>query len=234
MKRLLSLSLTLALIGTLSAAPTADQKKTKAALRELQDYIGGWKGDGQTKASPGPRDPSWSETVNWSWRFKGDDAWLTIDFKGGKFLKSAEVRYAPKTKTYQLSGTPVEGKDKLVFEGKLEDDKLVFERKDPATKDVQRIRMNIAGEGIRFIYQVDQRTETGTIWKFQYKVATTKVGESLAKKKKGPECVVSGGLGTIQVSYNGTTYYVCCSGCADAFKESPKKYVDEFEKSKKK
>jgi hypothetical protein len=223
MKRLLALSLTVGLMGTLGAAPTADQKKTKAALRELQEYIGGWKGDGQTKANPGPRDPSWSETVNWSWRFKGDDSWLTIDFKGGKFLKSAEVRYLPKTKKYELTGTPVEGKDKLVFE-----------RKDPTTKDVQRIRMNIAGEGIRFIYQVDQRTETGTIWKFQYKVATTKIGESLAKKKKGPECVVSGGLGTTAVSYMGKTYYVCCSGCADAFKESPKKYVDEFEKNKKK
>src|SRR5262245_39598447 len=116
MKRLLALALMLGLFGTLGAAPTADQKKAKKALRELQDYIGAGKGDGQTKANPGPRDPSWSETVNWGWKFKGDDSWLTIDFKDGKFLKSAEVHYLPKSKKYQLIGTPVAGKDKLVFE----------------------------------------------------------------------------------------------------------------------
>ena len=36
------------------------------------------------------------------------------------------------------------------------------------------------------------------------------------------------------VQYMGETFYVCCSGCADAFKENPKKYVDEFKAKKKK
>ncbi len=132
-----------------------------------------------------------------------------------------------------MTGTPVEGKEKLVFEGALSDDKLVFERTDPKTKDVQRLRMNLAAEGIRLMYNVERRTETGTFWKLEYMVATTKEGEALAgKKAKGPECVVSGGLGTMTVSYNGETFYVCCTGCRDAFNENPKKYVDEFKKAK--
>jgi YHS domain-containing protein len=36
------------------------------------------------------------------------------------------------------------------------------------------------------------------------------------------------------VTYKGKTYYVCCTGCRDAFKENPEKYIKEFEESKKK
>jgi YHS domain-containing protein len=49
--------------------------------------------------------------------------------------------------------------------------------------------------------------------------------------------VVSGGKGTMPVSYKGKTYYVCCSGCRDEFKENPEKYIAEYEaklKAKKK
>lgn len=234
MTRLLALGLWIGVLGavaTVPAAPSAkDQAKVKEALRELQDFIGGWKGSGATKLKPGPRDPIWGETVQWNWRFKGDACWLTIDFTGGRFLKSAEVHYLLDKKKYQLIGTPVEGKDKLVFLGGLQDDKLVFERSDPVTKQVQRIRMNTAADGIRFIYFVERRT--GTITRMEYMLESTKIGESLASKEKRPECVVSGGLGTMPVSYNGESFYVCCSGCAEAFKENPKKYVDEFKARK--
>src|SRR5438128_2185345 len=49
---------------------------------------------------------------------------------------------------------------------------------------------------------------------------------------KENECRVSGGLGTIPVSFNGVTYFVCCNGCKDAFNENPEKYVKEFLKKK--
>ena len=47
-----------------------------------------------------------------------------------------------------------------------------------------------------------------------------------------PECIVSGGAGTMAVSYMGKTYYVCCSGCRSEFNESPAKYVKEYEEKK--
>jgi ribosomal protein L24E len=235
MKRLLALGLVIGLFGlatTIPAAP-AELEKKKEALRELQDFIGSWKVNVQTKKKAGPRDPFWEEKVQWGWKFKGNDCWLTIAFTGGKFLKSGEVRYLADKKKYELTGVPVEGKDKLVFLGELKDDKLVFERTDPRTKEVQRFRMNTAAEGIRLAYNVERRAESGTIWKLEYTAAGNKEGKSLGgKKTKGPECVVSGGLGTMTVSYNGETFYVCCSGCADAFKENPKKYVDEYKKAK--
>jgi hypothetical protein len=237
MKHLFALGLTLSLfmllIPTSAASADKDQAKVKDALRELQDFIGGWKGSGSKKFNPTPRDTFWSETVQWNWRFKGDDVWLEVEFKGGKLFKIAEVRYLLDKKQYQMKATPVEGKEKLVFLGTLKDEKLTFERTDGKTKEVQRIRMNTAAEGIRFIYLVDRQSEGATIWRQEAMVQTTKIGESLARKeKKGPECVVSGGLGTSTVSYMGETFYVCCSGCRDAFNENPKKYVDEFKAKK--
>ena len=38
----------------------------------------------------------------------------------------------------------------------------------------------------------------------------------------------------IPVTYNGKTYYVCCTGCRDEFKANPEKYVKEFEEKRKK
>ena len=47
-----------------------------------------------------------------------------------------------------------------------------------------------------------------------------------------PECIVSGGLGTIPVMYMGQTYYVCCSGCRTEFNADPAKYVREYNEKK--
>src|SRR5262249_49255258 len=142
------------------------------------------------------------------------------------------IRYLPKTKKFQLTGTPADGKSKLIFDGTLKDEKLTFERTDPKTKEVQQILMNTAAEGVRFVYQVKRKT--GTLWKLEYMVAATKVGESLGKKEKGPECIVSGGRGTMTVSHKGETYYVCCSGCRDEFNANPTKYIEEWKKKNKK
>jgi ribosomal protein L24E len=92
--------------------------------------------------------------------------------------------------------------------------------------------MNVAGDGVRFIYRVAHKDADSTIWKKDYLVACTKEGESLGKREKKNECVVTGGLGTMAVSYKGETYYVCCSGCADAFKEDPEKYIAEYKARK--
>ena len=65
-----------------------------------------------------------------------------------------------------------------------------------------------------------------------YQVAASKMGESLAASGKKNECIVTGGTGTIPVSFMGETFYVCCSGCRDAFNEEPAKYVAAFKEKK--
>ncbi len=228
MRRLLVLAVLAC--GFLGSRPVlaADKEEAKEALKALQDYIGEWKGSGQPQ-----KGPLWKETVNWGWRFKGNDSWLTVEFKGSKTYKGGEVRYLADKERYQLTLTDAADK-KLVFLGELKNNYLTFERTDPASKEVQRLIMNIAGDGARFIYRVERKAQGTTLWKKEYLVACTKEGESLGAKEKKQECVVSGGLGTMPVTYKGETFYVCCSGCRDAFNENPEKYIKEFRAKKKK
>jgi hypothetical protein len=75
--------------------------------------------------------------------------------------------------------------------------------------------------------------ENRTSFSQQYQVGFTKEGESFATAKNKVECIVTGGLGTIAVTYNNQTYYVCCSGCRDAFMANPAKIIAEYNKKKK-
>ena len=231
---IIALLIAVGLIGDISSSgDDEDDSSPKGALQALNDFIGEWKGNGAPEKRRIERGESWDETVSWSWKFKGDDAWLTMAVKNGRYLKSGELRYLPDKKRYQL--TAVDAKDqKLVFTGLNKDGYLTLERVDPDTRETQRLTMNSAGDGVRFIYRYAHKPDGRTLFSKDYLVACTKAGESLAAKEKKVECPVSGGLGTIAVSYNGKTYYVCCSGCRYAFNENPEKYVKEFEAKKKK
>lgn len=235
MRRLVALSFLIGLVSLVVpalAAEDGDKSEVKEALKELQEFIGGWRGNGgPDKPRPSSRDPVWSENISWSWRFKGDDAWMSMSIKDGKLFRSGELRYLPKKKIYQLTLTDKHNK-KLVFEGKIDREVLKLERINPDNKATEQITMNTAAEGDRFIYHVAHKSSGTTLWRKDYLVAFTREGVSLGKVDKKNECIVSGGLGTMAVSYKGETFYVCCSGCADAFKENPEKYINEFKAKK--
>jgi hypothetical protein len=206
----------------------------KAALQALNDFIGDWRGTGgPDRPRPDPKE-SWAETIAWSWRFKAPDAWLQFDIKGGKYLSRGEVRYLPAKKAYELTAADAK-QQKMIFEGKLDSKGyLTFERIDPGTGETQQLVMNSAGDGVRFVYRYAVRPKGRTVFTKVYQVAASKEGESLAGSGKKNECVVTGGTGTTAVTFMGETFYVCCSGCRDAFNEEPAKYVAAFKEKKKK
>jgi hypothetical protein len=232
MKRLVGLGVLLMLCcGVGRAAEDEEKGAAKEALQALNDYIGSWKGTGAPdKPRPEPRE-LWNEQLSWSWRFKGDDAWLVLAIDKGKYFKKAELRFLVDKKRYELTARTKEDK-KLVFLGELKNDVLTLERVDPDTKETQRLRMNLAGGGVRFVYGYEHKPAGRTLFSKDYRVGLTKEGESFGVKEKKVECVVTGGLGTIPVSYKGVTYYVCCSGCKDAFNDNPEKYIKEYEARK--
>src|SRR5262249_9083173 len=149
------------------------------------------------------------------------------------FLKEGVLKYNPSKKLYVLTLTDAKG-NKRDFEGKFEDDHLRLERTDPDTKEVQKLTLNTFAEGVRFSYVYERKPAGRTQFIKDYSVAATKLGESLGKTEKKPECVVSGGVGTMAVTYKGETFYVCCSGCRDEFNANPEKYVKEFKAKKNK
>ena len=52
-------------------------------------------------------------------------------------------------------------------------------------------------------------------------VGYTRERAAFAAAESYPLCVATEGRGTIQVSYKGKTYWVCCSGCRDLFNDDP-------------
>src|SRR5688572_10949598 len=213
----------------LNAGGKAEESKEK--LQALQDlFIGGWKGSGTNKKT----NDIWRESIDWSWRFKGDDAWLTVRFTGSKLYKNGEVRWLPEQKKYQF--TLVDKQDKkAIFLGDLKKETLNFERVNPDTKDTEIVKIKTAGGGIRAVYDFSARAEGRTVAFNTFQLAYTKEGESFGSEtNKKPECVVTGGLGTTMVSFQGVSYYVCCSGCLDAFNENPAKIVAAYLAKKKK
>lgn len=218
-------------IGSASAA----EKAEKAALQALNEFIGAWKGDASSKT--GTKDESWKESVEWGWKIKGDDVALGLKFTNSKQFSEGVMRFLTDKKKYQLTVTPVGEKPGTkkdqVFLGDIKAKKLVLERVEADTKDKYTIEMSTNNDGARFVYTLALQKKSFGIAKKVVEAGLTKEGVSLAGGNKN-ECIVTGGAGTMAVSFGGKTYYVCCSGCRDEFNANPKKYVDEFEKSKKK
>jgi hypothetical protein len=212
----------------------AAKKAPREALKPFQELIGSWKGTGLP--STGTREQRnsglWQETIAWQWQFKGNDAWLRADLDRGKYYTRLELRYLPTSDRYRLEAT-TKDKEKLTFEGKLDKKRLTLDRVDARTKQTHRLVFSLLHSN-RYLYRHDVCQPEHTTFSPVYQVGCTKQGVAFATEDRGPECIVSGGLGTIAVTHKGKTYYVCCTGCRDAFKEEPDKYIKEYEEAKKK
>lgn len=159
---------------------------------------------------------------------------MSVEMPDGKLYKSGEIRFLPDKGKFQF--TLVDSKEnKRVYLGDKKKGTLTLERKDPKTGDVEQIKMNTAGGGVRLVYTFAVKPAERTLYNKTLQISYTKEGESfgIAAGQKGPECVVTGGLGTMAVNYNGMTYYVCCTGCRDAFNENPAKIIAEYKARKK-
>jgi len=110
-----------------AADKTADANKE--ALQKLQDFIGEWKGNGGPPPNSKASKLNWTETFQWGWRFKGEDSWLTLEVKEGKFFKNGELKWVPEKKNYQFTVSDLKD-NKMVFDGKLNKDILTLERID--------------------------------------------------------------------------------------------------------
>jgi hypothetical protein len=208
-------------------------KTSRQALQAFNDLIGSWRATGEPNGTRAEKQKGfWIETVSWEWRFQGSDAWLAAAFDKGKYFTTAELRYLPAKDAYALRVTTA-AKETLTFEGTLENRRLTVQRHDEARQEDQRLVFSLLHFN-RHLYRYETRPANRPSFTMLWQVGATKEGVAFATTDDGPECVVSGGLGTIAVTYQGKTYYVCCTGCRAAFKEEPEKYIKEYEARKKK
>ncbi|MBX9582496.1 MAG: hypothetical protein K2X87_19500 [Gemmataceae bacterium] len=209
------------------AKPAAEPASARDALRPFNLLVGSWKGTGTPEGTRDERAAGlWTETDTWGWQFKGQDVCLTATFDKGKHYSRGELRYSAEKRAYQLDLTAAD-ETTATFTGALKDKVLTLDRADPPAGEDQRLVVTLLHHN-RHLVRFEARpagSKLGFVRKWQ--VGATKEGVPFADVPKGPECVVSGGLGTMKVTHNGQDYYVCCSGCRDAFKEDPEKFIKE-------
>ena len=100
---------------------------------------------GVPEGTPEQRDKGhWSEVHDWGWKFKGDDAWLTVAFEKGKHFKTGELRALPKENAFQLKLETLDGR-KLVYTGEFKERYLTLERHAGLHRPGRGVRLS-AGE----------------------------------------------------------------------------------------
>lgn len=229
--------LALAIAAEPAAKPLTPAAKAavQQALEEFNGLIGGWRGAAQPVRNS--TKGAWTEKAEWVWDIKKDAVALQYKIKDGKALQVARLTFDPEQKTYLLTATLPDNTARE-YTGKLEEKKLVLDSEPDSTDHVHRITVTQLNEK-RTLVLFEKRPAGGERFSRVVEVGYTREGTNLAIEGAGePECIVSGGKGTMQVSYKGKNYWVCCTGCRDAFNDDPEGILAEAaeraEKKKKK
>jgi len=207
------------------ADPTATTRQSQRdALEPFQSLVGGWRGVGQPRR--GSNVGAWSETAEWVWDLKGEQGpALCVTFAEGKQLLSARLRWDPREEQYVFEGVFAD-KSMRTFTGRRMGNRLVLET--VADDDsIHQVTLTLLNEKrTLLLYQI--RTPKGTQFNRVAEVGYTRAGTRLAEEGvTGRECIVTGGLGTIRVEHKGNSYWVCCTGCRDAFLDDPEGILAE-------
>ena len=220
-----SLAILLLIAGTSSQMPV---KTAREAMQPFGELVGNWRGTGNPAGTPEEqRNNFWQETIACEWKFKGADAWLVFAFDKSKHFTKAELRYSSEKSAYLFKAETLD-KKQVAFEGTLKGRNLSLENADGDTRLVFALLHDN-----RFLYRRETRPAGKTLFAKEFQVGATKDGVPFAAGDGRPECIVSGGLGTTAVLFQGKTYYVCCGGCRTEFLEDPLKYIREAEAKKK-
>lgn len=204
-----------------SVEKTAESKTPadpKEALQSFNELIGEWRGVGMPRR--GSRVGAWFETAEWVWDFKDKTPAIKYEVKKGQLLDTARMTWDAKQKMYRLKATLPDESIREYTGGWNEAGKLVLESAADDEGVSHRITVTPLNEK-RTLVLHEKRSGQG-LYRRVAEVGYTRAGTSLAVEGAGErECIVTGGKGTIAVSFQGKTYYVCCTGCKQAFDEDP-------------
>lgn len=206
------------------------------ALTKLNDWIGGWRGIGQVRR--GSTRGSWQETGEFVWNFKSGRPGIAYSIEKAKHLKSGMLSWDEESEQYTLNAVFADGsRDQLI--GKLSRNRLVLEstraedrKSSSGDEDIWRITIRQLNEK-RMTVLYEKRRASRKLYLRVGEVGYTRQGTRLAASDStGPECIVTGGAGTIAVTFQGQRYYVCCTGCRDAFSDDPEGIIAAYHEEK--
>jgi hypothetical protein len=207
----------------------APQREIIGALNEFNVLVGEWRGVGQPKR--GSQQGAWQERAECVWELAPDSTGLRWSAENGKLWRSALLSYSPSERAATLD---IELPDETIrrYTGKLAERKLVVESDADDEGHVHRVTLSLLNEN-RLTVLFEKRPEKQSFYNRVAEIAFQRQGTKLAASDgNGPECVVTGGKGTIPVTHQGKTYYVCCTGCRDAFQDDPEGILAAYAEKK--
>ena len=200
--------------------PIAEKKSTGApadpqhretcvkVLKPLGVLVGEWKGVGQPRR--GSNLGAWSEKAQAAWKFDEKQSGLVLNFDPGQHYKSVVFSVAKDAVTPELYLMSAGGQ---TIQLKRNDESTAHKTSDKPTKDVAWV-FESSPDALPQTRQASYRRLS--------EIGLTRAGARLARGNSGErQCIVTGGLGTIKVSHEGKTYFVCCEGCQQAFAADP-------------
>jgi hypothetical protein len=212
------------------AADDAKPDDDKAQLAKIQQLVGKWRGVGQPQR--GSTKDSWIEQADWQWSFAGGTS-LVGKLPEGKYFQKIKLVRGEKETGYTLLATPSDGSKEMTYAGTLaEGGTLQLTAAEPRDGMPSRISFRFVAGGDRLLVLLEKQGATANQFVRLAEVGYTRQGSGFGKGTSGPECVVTGGFGSMEVMHNGQKYYVCCTGCLEYFKESPDEVIAEYKARK--
>lgn len=201
-----------------AAEPTAPDSVAITRLKAFQGLIGPWRGVGQPKR--GSNVGAWREGLDSRWDLTKDHVGIVWSVSDGMQWKSAWLAPGDGENAFLLRVTLPDDSVRD-YRGKRDGERLVLESAAANGADVHRATLSFLNDN-RWTLLLERRAAQQSFYQRVAEIAYQREGTRLAAVDgTGPECVVTGGLGTIAVAYQGKTYYVCCTGCRDAFNDDP-------------
>lgn len=215
------------LAGAGDAAKDSGQRRSdQKALEPLQMLVGQWRGVGQPKR--GSNQGAWIEESDWAWRFAGGGASLAFTAPESKSLTSGELAPAASEGEFALAAHTASGQEVRYVGRRGDDGSLVLTADKPPEEAPARITLRLVAEGKRLVVLYERRAGEAESFSRLAEVGYTRKGSGFGQGSSQIECVVTGGLGTIPVTYMNKTYYVCCTGCRDLFNDDPEGVLADY------
>lgn len=231
MRRSLALVMLGPLVALLVGADTPDSAREEAArakeqLAAMQKLVGQWRGVGQPQR--GSTRDSWTEEAGWAWNF-ADGVSLVGKLPEGKYFRQLALAPGKETGEYLLTALPAGEGGELQYTGKLDaSGHLQLLAAEPRDGLPARISFRFVAGGDRLLVLLERPAAAAGQFARIAEVGYTRKGSGFGRGSSQPECIVTGGLGTIEVSHAGQTYYVCCTGCREYFNDNPAEAVAEY------
>lgn len=222
------LILVAASLACLAADAPPKRAADQAALKPFAGLVGEWKGTGLPQR--GSARGAWTEPAGWAWKLSNDAAALQFTSEKGKYLRTALLRPGASAGAFRLEATLADGSSRI-FSGKANArDVLSLTPESPVEEGLARITLTPLHD-TRFLMLLEAKGDSGGLSRLG-EIGFTRQGVPFAAGDSAPACIVTEGRGTIPVTFQGKTYYVCCSGCKDLFHEDPAGVLAEAERRK--